>query len=474
MASLSFFLLFQFIPPPPGLNKLSMQVIGIFIGTVILWLTVSIDWPSMLCVAAVAALGITNVNELMSQFFGNSTVLFLVFSYMLAYALTESGILRRFALWFISKKATKSRPWVLISLLMMAALIISLVIVPSTMILILMPILLALFQQCGLQEGDKLPEAIVLLVAFVGSIGQGMTPIGHAHPVIALSVLGQITGYEISYADFMVFAIPTGLITILVMFLFFRYGLKLDTSPFYKAEVGDIREELGPITKKEITTLVIFTLVIICWLAPTILEFAAPEFAGILSSLGNVYPPLAGSVLLFMIDIDGKPICDFKMAVTNGVPWGIVFLLGSTVVLSSALTSDQTCITAWVGSLISSGAENLSPFTFRLFVVLAAVVLTNFSSNAVTASIVTSITVPVALLMPEMINPYAITMVIASAVNYAFATPLATAVVAIAAGSGWVSTKAMAKYGTVIGIAGILILALIGYPIADLVLPYGS
>ena len=472
--SLSFIFFFDLIPAPTGLSKLSMQILGIFVGTVILWLTVSIDWPSILCIAAIGMTGLMSMNSILSSFFGNSTVLFLVFSYMLAFALGESGILKRFAVWFISRRITNNHPWILVLMLLIAAMLIGLVIIPSTMILIFIPIMTAMFRQCKLKEGDQLPEAIMLMVAFTGSIAQGMTPIGHAHPVIAMSILSEITGYEIPYAKFMFFAIPNGIIVFILMILFFRFIVKIDPEPFRNVESKSIQKELGPMTKQEKIVLSVFLLVVFCWLAPSILKPFSSDAATFFNKLGNVYPPLVGVILLCIINVEGKPLCNFKEATSRGIPWGIVFLVGATVVMSSALTNEDVGISAWVGEIISTIAENLSPFVFSLFIIAAAVILTNFSSNAVTATLITSISIPIALIMPDKINPYAMAAVIGSAVNYAFATPLATAVVAIAAGTGWVNSKNMAKYGAVVGAIAILVFALIGYPLANNILPYSA
>ena len=46
--------LFKFLPAPSGLNELDMQIAGIFIGTIWLWLTVSTYWHSMLVIAVLA------------------------------------------------------------------------------------------------------------------------------------------------------------------------------------------------------------------------------------------------------------------------------------------------------------------------------------------------------------------------------------------------------------------------------------
>ena len=54
LISFAFILLFQFIPAPAGSNQTSMQVIGIFIGIMLMWNFIGTDWPSLLCMAILA------------------------------------------------------------------------------------------------------------------------------------------------------------------------------------------------------------------------------------------------------------------------------------------------------------------------------------------------------------------------------------------------------------------------------------
>ena len=64
--SLLLILGFGFLPAPAGMTQSAMRVIGIFLGTLLLWLTVSIDWPSLLCMAALAAVPELGVNAVLS------------------------------------------------------------------------------------------------------------------------------------------------------------------------------------------------------------------------------------------------------------------------------------------------------------------------------------------------------------------------------------------------------------------------
>ena len=120
---LAFMFLFRFVPAPDGLNPLSMEIIGIFIGALILWIFVTTDWSSLLAIILLVFSGIMNPNSIYSAFFGNSTVLFLAFSYMMAYCLSESGVLKRMAIWFITRKITKNHPWALVLMLALAGLV---------------------------------------------------------------------------------------------------------------------------------------------------------------------------------------------------------------------------------------------------------------------------------------------------------------------------------------------------------------
>ena len=48
---------FRFLPPFGGLNEISMQVIGVFVGVIYGWITLSIGWPSIL---GLVAFGLTD------------------------------------------------------------------------------------------------------------------------------------------------------------------------------------------------------------------------------------------------------------------------------------------------------------------------------------------------------------------------------------------------------------------------------
>lgn len=127
ITGLALIILFGLVPPPEGLNHVSMQVVGIFAGTIVLWLGVSTDWPSLVCMLALIGFGIVAPDSAFATFLGNSTCAFLVFSYTLADGLTESGVLRRLAVRAVGMSFVRGHPWRLILMLVAVGVLISLV-----------------------------------------------------------------------------------------------------------------------------------------------------------------------------------------------------------------------------------------------------------------------------------------------------------------------------------------------------------
>lgn len=70
------------------------------------------------------------------------------------------------------------------------------------------------------------------------------------------------------------------------------------------------------------------------------------------------------------------------------------------------------------------------------------------------------------------INPAALTCVIAAGACIGAATPTAVATASIAAGSGWIKTNKMMRYGLLLCLMASVVLAIVGYPIAAILMNY--
>ena len=95
------------------------------------------------------------------------------------------------------------------------------VISPSVLFVVLLPILEEIYQVAKIEKGSKLGGMLMMGLAFCVSISSGMTLITHIFPIISLGICEQISGITINYGSYMTIAIPIGIIlTILMIFNF--------------------------------------------------------------------------------------------------------------------------------------------------------------------------------------------------------------------------------------------------------------
>jgi Na+/H+ antiporter NhaD/arsenite permease-like protein len=220
--SLLFVFGFRFVPPAAGMTASGMQVLGVFIGTLIMWLTTAIDWPSILCLAGLSLVPELSMNSILASSFGNATFTFLLFTFICTYALSKTSFVKRCAVAFISNRIAQKGSWWFVTLYCLSILIIGLFISPVVLFVVYLPILDTICHELGLTGEDKLANCLALGQMLCCCFSCGMTPIAHVFAVMAIGFYQQATGNVISYAQYMTAAIPVGIICFIVMMLVFR------------------------------------------------------------------------------------------------------------------------------------------------------------------------------------------------------------------------------------------------------------
>lgn len=466
LAALLCMALFRFIPAPAGMTGSAMQVLGIFVGALILWMTISIDWPSMLVLAALVTVPELSMNSVLAASLGNSTVAFLIFTFMCTYALSKTAFVRRCAVMFISSPAARRSPWGFMILYCTSILIIGLVMSPSVVFVIYLPILQAICSELKLQQDDKLANALMLGQLFSSAISCGMTPIAHVFPIMALGFYQSTTGNTISYVDYMAMAIPVGLVCFVLMLLMLRFVLRPDMSRIKNLDFDTLKNSVPASTLRENIILAIFFTVVAMWILPEFIQPAFPALADFLDTQGTAFPPLAGAVALCLISVNGQPLMNFKEAMQKGVEWGSVIMAGATLALGSAMTNEDIGLTSFMSSSIAPVLNSLAPWLLVLVFAIWTAVMTNVSSNMVTVTVVSAVALPLCVASGTLSTP-AIAVMIGMLASYAFVTPPAHPNVPLAIGSGWVRTNQVVCYGAILMIISIMAAASIGYPIGS-------
>lgn len=469
LISIAFILLFQFVPAPAGLTATSMQVIGIFIGIMLMWNFIGTDWPSFLCMAVLAVFQIMKPGDIFKNGFGNATIAFLLVFFMMSHVLSQVGFSRRLAILSFTNPIARKGPWAFIIMFLFGAMFMASFMSQTAALLIFLPIAEQIFKELKYDKGDSFPQMLVLGLGIAVGIGSANTPLGHAIILIPIQLLAEQTGLTVNIVSYSVFGIITGALIFLALVLIYRFLYRPDISKLKHFDVSSLRAELKPMTKQEKIAASLFVLVILVWILQGILPDFAPVVGGYLSGLGNAVPVLIAIIILCVVEVEGKPIMDFKAAATHGVPWTALIFNAAVLVLSGALVLEKVGISDFLINTVTPLVSGMDQTVFILVIATLCIIMTNFSSNTVCATVFYTISAPIALAMGN-INMVALASVIGAAASYAFATPPSTMPMAVVAGTGWVDVKAMFKYGGLVAICSILILSFIGYPIAALVL----
>ena len=98
------------IPAPEPMTDTGMEIVGVFIMATYLWITVETGWTSILVVSMVAISGAMSATAAIKGSFGDWMFAFLMACMLVNHVLSETGISRRIAVWFITRKFVKGRP----------------------------------------------------------------------------------------------------------------------------------------------------------------------------------------------------------------------------------------------------------------------------------------------------------------------------------------------------------------------------
>lgn len=434
---------------PIALPAAGITMLGIFIGAIILWLTVDVGWPSLLVLFSLTQLDGVTISTVMANSLGNNTIAFLIFSCALTYALSSTGLLRRIALWFVNTPIAKKSPWAFAAMYFISILVIGSFISPTVLFVLFFALAKEIYDINGLEKGNDYARMLMIGTAIMTSISCAMTPIAHTFPLMAIGFYESATGEAINWIDYMKIGLPAGLLAAVATFGVLWLG--------FKNRVGQLKIKVSTnsvaITKNEIISLVVFLIVVVMWM----ISGLWPTFIPILKTWTTTIPPILGVIVLCALGV-----LKFNDAIKNGVPWTAIILCASTLAVGKWLTTAEYGITDAIGNMMSSILGTPTAFTMIFAVVAFAIIMTNLMSNIVTTTVAYNLLTPI-VIATGIISPVLSTILIGISASMAYATPPAIAHIALAAGSEYCDSKDMLKYGGLVTIISIILVAGFGF-----------
>ena len=458
----------RFMPELWGLSPNAWGVLGVFFGSLLMWITISIDWPSMITLLALGFLPVFGFGKTFAGAFGNSTVAFLLFTFALVYPLSKTNFVRRCTIAFITNAIARRGAWHFVCFLFAAVTFMGLFISPSVLFVAFMPFLEDIFAVLEVKKGGKTGNMIMMGTAICISLSSGMTAIGHVWPTMAIGYYAAATGRDINQFQFMAFGIPTGILLIVLLLLVFRLFYRPDDiGAIDPSKAMALRGTVPPADRREKIILGTMGLVVLLWVGPSLIRGTFPDMYKTINSYTTAMPPLLGCIILFILKDKGERIMNFREVTSKGILWGSILMTGAATWLGACLTNKDVGISAWLTATLQPLTANMSLSAMILFFMTWAVLETNFSSNIVTTTVVSAVALSVLTAMPAgSVSVGAVLAMVGFSAAVCNMTPAGQSTInTVAIGSGWTSAKDMFIWGGIFAVMAVLVLTYIGYPL---------
>jgi sodium-dependent dicarboxylate transporter 2/3/5 len=474
------FALTAFAPPLTGVTPVGMRTLGIFLWTVTWWICEPIPIPatSLLAMALLALCGILSVEAAFSTW-SNWILIFLIGAFIIGHAMNVHGLTRRIAYRMAALPIVGGSPWRLLLLFGVGAALLSSVMSHVVMTMVFLSIALGLAESLKLERGSRYAEALFLSIAWGANLGIG-TPVGAPTNLIAIGMAASL-GYRVGFLQWMLVAVPVLILSLTAMFLVIRYVLKPEM-PDWRMRPGFLQEELkslGPLTRAEKIAGGAFLMAFFFWMLPDLLPLVLqggrqhPLSAWVSRHLDWSVTAIVVAASLFVIPLDWK---NHRFTMTwdeavRGVDWGVLSLIAAALVLGNTIAHR----TLGLGQLLESSMSSVitssgSQFLFVLVVIAFTVLVGSLVSNLAIVSLAGALVQAVA--PAAGVNPIALLVAVGIAANMDFALPIGTPPSAMVFASGYVRIRQMMRGGIVLTLFSIPLVALIGYYLADWVIPW--
>lgn len=395
---------------------------------------VPIPITSLLPIAIFPLTGVLTADQVAAAY-GNKLVLLLLGGFLLSTAISHCGAHRRIALtmvhWFGS-----NNPKRLVMGFMVAAATLSMWISNTAATLMLLPVVLAIVDS---SDNKKLALPLLLGLAYAASIGGIGTPIGTPPNLIFMQVYEENTGLQISFTQWMSWALPLIIILLPIVWLWLTRKLH-NEGEFHLPTVGAW-------TTHERRVMIIFALTALLWVT------RREPFGGWsgwleLPQANDASVALLAVIALFIIPNGNKQkLLDWKTA--QQVPWGILLLFSGGICLAKAFV---------ISGLSTQLGEQLSAVTsFSIVIMMAIIALSvTFMTEATSNTATTAMLMPVlaATAINAEIDPLLMMIPATFSASCAFMLPVATAPNTIVFSSGHVHSDQMAREGFILNLVG--------------------
>ncbi|EDZ64824.1 sodium/sulphate symporter [beta proteobacterium KB13] len=445
------FLILTFSNTLTSINSEAWTVLSIMLLMIAWWFfeVIPIYVTALLPLILLPLLTNQSFQEVSAPYASPSIFLFLG-GFMLAIAIEISGLHKRFAYLMILKFGRSM--FSILACFMLVSYFTSMWIINTATALMLLPIALQVCKELKV-ESTQFEILLLLSIAYSASIGGMSTIIGTAPNVFFVGFMHENFDIQISFLEWMKFALPISAIILFVSFFIFFFLIKKNKNIDQTNWQSISLEKLPTMSSDEVKVLLVFIVTVSAWVFRGHLN----QF-NFLSNLTDSGIAITSAFLFFLIPSSNKKNDLLQWKHMKQLPWGLLLLFGGGLALAKAIMVSG--LGDWLGAQLSF-LNNFSVLYIIFVLIFATVFLTEVLSNtALTISFLPIIgVIAVDMGLPVSIIGMAVVM----AASCAFMLPIATPPNAVIFSTEKIKVMDMVKVGFIMNILTIFIITSIFY-----------
>ena len=430
------------LPATDGLTANAQSLAAVTFLMAVLWMTEAapVIFTSLLPLALFPLFEVSEFTSVLPVYVKDLIWLFFG-GFQLAFAVEKCGLHKRMALAVLNAVGTQADRVVLG--FMLASGLLSMWLFNTSTTLMLLPVAMAVVHQLDPEKRSHLGEACMLGLAYAASIGGTGTYLGTA-PNGVFREQAATFGTEISFGNWMLFAMPLALILILLVWVFLvRIAL-----PIRGIEGGKVSfsSEVAPTwSSAEKRVGYVFAITVCLWLTRGYISTFLELDKGVLTD-GRI--AVVSTIFLYLMA--GGSGTGKLLTIVEGrrTPWSILVLFGGGFAIAQGFKS--TGLSMWVGETMKVWVTGWPIYAVILVIVLMVTFLTEITSNTATINVL--LPLMFSACVAAGVHPFLLALPATLAVSCAFMLPVATPPNAILFSSGRLRVMDMARAGVLLNL----------------------
>ena len=470
------FAITAFTTPPEGMTAQSWLVAGLVVWMATWWITeaVPMTMTGLLPFLCLPLGGVMNAKQTASSYY--APILFLLLGgAFIALAIERTGLHRRLSMAILRMVGASGGQARLLFAFMISAAVLSMLISNTSTALIMMPMALAVIAGGDTTSSDNgeptqadlktgLSGALPMGIAFAASIGGLGTIVGSPTNGIAVQLLDDMIGLEISFAQWMMFGLPVVILGIPLAAIIIVWVQDVHRHPFDIQAARRAIDDAAPwsIAEKRLVPIIAITFALWMsrlWIAPYLPDKSWTD---------GTIAIIASFALFLTPDGTGRPLLKWEEA--NRAPWGIILMFGGGLALAAGM--EASGLARWLGQALLP-LEVFPLILVTLAVVAMIILVTEFASNVATASGIIPVVASLAAGLGLGQDAIMIAMPAALAASWGFILPAGTGPNAIAWATGRLNINRLASAGLLLDVLGALMIVGVVWAIATLITALG-